>query len=103
MKYVLTNENNEVVAISETLDYQSNGNPLISNGALAIASYLVSHTYENVEIPEGVVENKYCYTTEKGFYKNPNWQEPPMSLEERITNLELAMVENYESGLSNNG
>lgn len=88
--YVLTNENNEVVAISETLDYQSNGNPLINNGKLAIASYLVSHTYENVEIPEGVCKDKYCYTTEAGFYKNENYVEY-FSEEERISALEDAV------------
>lgn len=90
MKYVLTNENNEIVAISETLDYQSNGNPLINNGALALASYLVSHTYENVEIPEGVCESKYCYTPEAGFYKNDNYVEY-FSEEDRISALEDAV------------
>ncbi len=34
-------------------------------------------------IPEGVeLNSKYCYTEEQGFYKNPNWVEPPRTLEQ---------------------
>lgn len=94
--YVFTEkEDNRITCISETLEYQSNGNPVVKNGAYAIG-YPVN-IYENVEVPEGVIENKYCYTPEQGFYKNPNWQAPPMSLEERVKNIELAMAEDYES------
>jgi len=28
------------------------------------------------------LNNKYCYEVSKGFYKNPNYKEPPKSLEE---------------------
>ena len=87
MKYVLTGENDVVIHISDTLNYQSNGNPLVDNDTLAIAEYLVKNVYENVEVPEEIVESKYCYTKEKGFYKNENYKEY-YSTEERISALE---------------
>lgn len=94
--YVLTEKkDNRITCISETLTYQSNGNPVVKNGAYAIG-YPVN-IYENIEVPEGVVEDKYCYTPDDGFYKNSNWQAPSMSLEERVKNIELAMAEDYES------
>ncbi|MCM1052444.1 MAG: hypothetical protein NC483_00480 [Ruminococcus sp.] len=96
--YVLTNNEDMIVHISETLDYQKNGNPLVDNGTLAIAKYLVAHTYENIEIPDGVCESKYCYTKDKGFYKNEDYVEPVpeiinQELQEQITELQLAMIE----------
>ena len=30
---------------------------------------------ENIEIPEGVTPQKYCYTVEDGFYSNPDYVE----------------------------
>ena len=87
MKYILTGEKNEIICISDTLEYQSNGNPLVHNRTLAIAEYLVKHTYSNVEVPEGIEESKYCYTEEQGFYKNPDWKEY-YTEEQRISALE---------------
>ena len=88
--YVLTGEKDVVICISETLNYQDNGNPLVHNDTLAIAEILVKHTYEDVEIPEKVCESKYCYTPEQGFYKNPDWREY-VSNEQRIAALEDAV------------
>ena len=52
MKYILVDENNIIVHISETLDYQSNGNYLVDNGKLAIVKQLVANVYEVENIPE---------------------------------------------------
>lgn len=32
--------------------------------------------------------NKYCYTQSKGFYANPDYREPDLPTEERVSNLE---------------
>lgn len=85
--YILTDKDNVIINISGTLDYQSNGNPLINEGKLAIAKILVNKIYEVKEIPNNVSEARYCYTEEKGFYKNENYREY-YSEEERISALE---------------
>lgn len=51
--YILKNDADEIIAISDTLAYQSNGNPLINEGKLAIASILVDSIQESDVIPEG--------------------------------------------------
>lgn len=107
MKYVITDNKNVVMHISDTIGYQSNGNVLVDNDTLAIAKPLVKGVYEVSEIPDNVVENKYCYTEEKGFYKNENYVEPVdpnaeiEALKQQITDLQLAMVEMYEGGQAN--
>lgn len=104
--YILTNHKNVIIAISETIDYQSNGNPLVDNGSLAFAKNQVKEVYEVAEVPEEVIEGKYCYTEEKGFYISKYWTEPTVDeqrlealevqnveLEKQITNTQLAMFE----------
>lgn len=85
--YVLTNENHVIEAISETLDHQENGNPLINDGTLAIAAYIVAHEYEVDAVPEGVTPSRWCYDG-TDFYPNPDWVEPPPTVEERLDKLE---------------
>lgn len=64
-----------------------------------IALYVVEHntyymvhndsiTYKNVEVPDGIIPYKYCYTSDEGFYENPDFVEPPKSTEARVTDLE---------------
>lgn len=87
MKYIITDKDNVVIHISNTIGYQENGNVLVDNGELAIAKPLVKEVYEVEEIEENVEEAKYCYTKEKGFYKNENYKEY-YSEEQRISALE---------------
>lgn len=87
MKYVITDKDNVVIHISETIGYQENGNVLVDNGELAIAKPLVKEINEVENIEENIVEAKYCYTKEKGFYKNENYKEY-YSEEQRISALE---------------
>lgn len=70
--YIITDKDNVIINISKTIGYQSNGNVLVNDGTLAIAKPLVNGVYEVDEVPEGIEESKYCYTEEKGFYKNEN-------------------------------
>lgn len=101
--HVLTNHKNVIIHISETLEHQSNGNPLVDSGSLAIAKNIVKAEYEVAEVPDEIIENKYCYTEEKGFYLNKNYVErydasiEIEALKEQITEIQLAMVEMAES------
>lgn len=106
MKYIITNENNAIIHISETIGYQENGNVLVDNNTLAIAKPLVKEVFEIENIEEGITENKYCYTEEQGFYENENYKEPEPTetqkiedLQEQITNLQLALAEIVEGGI----
>lgn len=69
--YILTEKTgNVIVAISETLDHQENGNPLVHNGTLAIGFPVNEHTVE--EVPTGVAVTTHTYDgTSFGF--NPNY------------------------------
>lgn len=82
-------------------------------GSLAFAKNQVKEVYEVAEVPEEVIEGKYCYTEEKGFYISKYWTEPTVDeqrlealeaqnealiaknaeLEKQITNTQLAMFE----------
>lgn len=84
---IITDKENKIIHISETIGYQENGNVLVDNETLAIAKPLVNKIYEVDEIAEGITAEKYCYTEEKGFYKNENYKEY-YSQEERISALE---------------
>ena len=66
--FIVTDKEDVIIHISETKDYQENGNLLVDNGKLAIAAYLVNEVYEIDTIDEGIVPSKYCYTADKGFY-----------------------------------
>lgn len=109
MKYVITDKDNVIIALSETIGYEENGNVLINNGTSAIAASLVKEVYEVNDVPENITGAKYCYAPNDGFYENPNYVEPPKPVEERLdiletnsTEYELALAEIYEE-LINNG
>jgi len=106
MKYIITDKNNVIIHISETIGYQENGNVLVENNTLAIAKPLVKEVFEVESIVEGITENKYCYTEEEGFYANENYKEPEptetqkiQELQEQVTNLQLALAEIVEGGI----
>lgn len=106
MKYVITDKNNIIIDISDTIGYQENGNVLVDNETLAIAKPLVKEVFEVESINEVITENKYCYTEEKGFYLNENYKEPEPTetqkiedMQGQITNLQLALAEIVEGGI----
>ena len=89
--YILTNKENEIVVFSTTLSYTSEGDYLIDEGKIIVSTHLATYAYEyNKEIPKEVGPSKYCYTEEKGFYKNPNYI-PYYSVEDRVSALEDAV------------
>lgn len=85
--FIVVDENDVVFHISESLDYQSNGNLLVDNGGLAIAKNIVKNVFEVEEVPSEIEVQKYCYTEENGFYKNENYKEY-FTEEQRISALE---------------
>lgn len=102
--YLLTNHKNVITHISETLGEQEiSKNVLVDGGSFAIPRLHIKEIYEVAEVPDEVVEQKYCYTAEKGFYLNKNYVEPYNAnaeieaLKEQITEIQLAMVEQAES------
>lgn len=107
MKYVITNNDDVIIAISNTFrDDKATRNIILDNINIAYAPNEELNVYQ-VNVPNGVVEAKYCYTENDGFYANPNYVEPPLPMEERldnvettITEIELALTEIYEGGLN---
>lgn len=99
--YLVVNHKNVIIEISETLGTQEiSGNVLVHNGSLAIARNQVKEVYEVAEVPDAIIEGKYCYTPEKGFYANPrydNKDEEMEDLKEQITEIQLALIEQAES------
>lgn len=88
MKYIITDNKDVVIHVSDTIGYQENGNVLVDNDTLAIAKPLVKEVYEVNTVDEGVCEQEYCYTEADGFYINPNYVEPKEPIETRIDLIE---------------
>lgn len=69
---VLTDQNNLVIAIAETITQEPNG---LFDGEVIYA--MPGLTINDVAtIPSGVVPVQYCYDSTNGFTKNPNYVEP---------------------------
>lgn len=114
MKFVLTNKENEIIEISNTyeLDEEHRNINVDDNRAIAYGPDEVINMFEVEEIPENIEIAKYCYSEENGFYINENYVEPKPeitneelmeqiktltkeneSLNEQITEIQLAMIE----------
>lgn len=115
---ILTDYNNVIKHICKIVGFEDNGNVLIieNGGKIAIPPDSINGKYNVEQILEGVVKEKYCYTEEKGFYKNENYVEPyseekemqdlkeqvktltkeKEDLAEQITEIQLAMIEMSE-------
>lgn len=89
--YLLIGENNKVICATETLDHQENGNPLVKNGAYAIAAVLVKQEISGVEnLPANYEDGKYCYV-DGVFSIDPDWR-VYVSPESRIAALEAVVA-----------
>lgn len=93
MKFVLTNKENEIIEISNTYELdEEHRNINVDNHAIAYAPDEKINVYEVEEIPEDIEIAKYCYTEEKGFYKNENYVEPEEPIEARLKLMEERMA-----------
>ena len=96
--YIITVKDNEeqlnaILNWDMELDHLDNGYPKLVNKNIAFPSHMVNVYEYKDDIPDYVIPSKYCYTEEKGFYLNPNWVEPPASMEQKISELEDAIIE----------
>ena len=91
--FILTNKNNEIIAISNTYELdEEHRNIIVDNHAIAYAPDEKINVYEVEEIPGEVEIAKYCYTKEQGFYKNENYVEPEEPVEKRLKLIEERMA-----------
>ncbi|MEG1516073.1 MAG: hypothetical protein RSD95_14390 [Clostridia bacterium] len=79
MEHLLLDHAGVILHISDTIGYQSNGNPLVDNGTLAYAAILVSRVVEVASIPANVTAMRYCYTNGQ-FVLNPHYIDPTPSV-----------------------
>lgn len=85
MKHILTNKNNEIIEISNTYELdEEHRNIIVDNHAIAYGPDEKINVFDVEEIPQEVEIAKYCYTEEKGFYKNENYVEPEEPVETRL-------------------
>lgn len=93
-KKIIVNKNSEtIVFIGIKADIEENG---INTGDTV---YCMPEIYSvfDIEVPNNVIPQKYCYNTEKGFYLNPSFQENisennAKAIQEQINSLSVAMA-----------
>lgn len=62
MHYLFINFDQTILCISDSLDYQTNGNYLVQNGTLAIPPLCIQEMVEyNKELPEDIETRVYKY------------------------------------------
>lgn len=82
MILITNKESNVLVAIAEDNYQEENNLGTLSNGYPWIKSTNIAYildevnVFQNVTTSEKIIEQKYCYTEEKGFYLNPDYVEP---------------------------
>lgn len=94
--YVILDNENVIIAISESVIYEDNENVVINNGSLAIPKILYKKIVEVSELPSTVSPQRYCYTEQKGFYINKNFLEQKdllFELNEKVKEQEQAIME----------
>lgn len=91
MSYLVVDSKNVILAISDTIGYQDNGNALLKNGTMAIPPALFKQVVEVQSVDTGVEEMQYCYDAEKGFYKNPDYVAPTKTTEQTIADLQATI------------
>lgn len=94
MYLVLDKENNLILAVSNTLSYQINGDPLCDD--YAIASCLVGSIVEVDNIPDEVVAYDYLYND--GVYTRISKREPSEDILETILVADLDAA--YQEGVN---
>ena len=98
---ILTDFKNVIKHICKIEGYEDNGNVLIieNGGKSAKPPQNINGQYKIEEIPEGVETEKYCYTEEKGFYKNENYVEPTPPAETQELLQKIALLEKQNKDL----
>lgn len=105
MSYIITAKpakgekgGNRILMIGEEMDYMENGYPRLVDRNVAFPTFMVlvngepvpegetasKPIPEGVEVPDEVEVEKWCYTKEQGFFKNPDY-EPPVEATAEVT------------------
>lgn len=75
MIIICDNNKHIVLAVGKQLEYMCNGYIILTDQNISFPPELID--INNVDVlPDDIIINKYCYTTDDGFYENPNWVEP---------------------------
>lgn len=70
---IVTNKLDVIIAMAEEIKYQANGYPVIDGVAYPPE---ITNLFSVESIPSDIEPEKYCYTSELGFYENFNYFEP---------------------------
>ena len=98
MKYVITDKDDVVIALSNSCnDNKEYRNLELDDFNIAYAPDEEFNVYQ-VEVPSEVEPSKYCYTEKDGFYVNPNYTYT-YTEEERLSALEDMMNEIILGGM----
>ena len=98
MKYVITNNDDIIIAISTTcINDKATRNLILDGYNLAYAPDEEPNVYQ-ANVPNDIEVDKYCYDETNGFYANPNYVYY-YSEEERISALEDMMNEIILGGM----
>lgn len=87
MHIITDTETARLIAVGTFKEYWDNGYPIITDKDGNDCAYPSDFTtmHEVSSLPEGVIPDAYCYTSEEGFYKNPDYVEPnPYGLPDEI-------------------
>jgi len=92
-------KNNKIIAISKTAEIVPNGIKL-DNYILGIAvgqdgkfAEELPKIYDVETVPPEVIEEKYCYMEEKGFYSNNEYNDDSKDLKDEISSLKKQVDE----------
>ena len=73
---VVNKADGRIVSIGSLKGYWPNGYPIITDSAGHDCAWPPTFSeLHDVEVPKGVVPEKYCYSTSRGFYENPVYAE----------------------------
>lgn len=100
MRIITDTETSILIAIGTFKEYWDNGYPIITDSNGNDCAYPTNDTtmHEVDSVPDCVEPEKFCYSTDAGFYENPNYIEPkpygiPDDLVEKIKNDAISEVE----------
>lgn len=96
MKLLISSLSKVVISIGESVESGvfPEADPNIELYKVVNEDHVEYFTQQDLEIvnvdqvPNEVERYKYCYTIEKGFYKNQNYTEPEPPIEEKVSDLQ---------------
>ena len=87
MNLITNKYTHEILSITDSIDYDENGNPIDKTVGIGFFKDQVD-VISNVTMPSDytVLPHKYCYTNEKSFYENENYADT--NIVDKITTME---------------